>query len=1256
CSCNSQGSTDRSCNATTGTCQCLPNVEGNNCDSCKTGYFGLGRWHPDGCIPCFCWNHGQECSSAQNFYSSVTQRAWPTDTPEDRWQAEVDGTVPGNYTVQVEAVAIATRTGFALRISEASRGPDDILLLADAAFLGDQGASYGRSLTIVVTPSAPATSLTLTPTETRAVPGYDVILSGEYCTLGHAWNSSLYVAGEPRTFQITMSELHWEVISCQGGADNSTPSGQRPDYDQFVEVLSDLRQMKIRIYTANVTEFSALDLISVSLDGSVDGSKVSSHSGVLVNNVEVCQCDTGYTGSRCEACGKDHTRETPGDDYPGSTCVACACNGHGVTDCTAEQLQVTPDPVTCAATLTSCDPVSGTCSCKDNTGGDHCEICLDGYYGDATRGTDNDCLPCGCPGSIVGGDVNVFAQLCSANTAGDPVCINCTEGHGGDRCEICLDGYFGTPENATNNGGKCSPCDCNGRAETCDTETGQCIACRNNTAGRTCEICAPGYFGNAAVETCQECTCSQYPGATGNCDHVTGECECLPNVGGATCDVCDDTTYNLTAGVGCVPCNCYPQGSLSLICDKATGNCNCRNLVQGRTCAECQPGFWNVNQVTGCDTCGCNLQGTIKREDGQIEPSCDVITGQCTCALPGIVGRTCDSCSPVSKNTYSYIDLFFIGSFPNCELCGECYDSWADKIEVEGDLIAEADTALRAIWTHYDDQTEAQVSAALDAIQEQIIEAEKSISGVEALARQLQEIQDRFSQALVNQSALSSEVTDLSQTQQSLLTTRTSLSALTELIQVSATVTTSVSDLRVQLDDLVRDAQARSQQGNSSWANIERLSFTVASPAERERQLRLQANTLLTISSRANQNYELAANLFRAVIAPGVEDTTKGLRSATQDLTGSQAVAAEVASIIQTVQSDLASVQSASLTLGSQAGQLKKSLLTAVADLQGYVSGTSAAQIAAIRVRKSAQTFKNVSETAVETIIRSTGSVLDDLFALTLAQTNLVKAQSQASTVQNTRLPSQLDLQSVVKQITQSGVSQEAVEELNLRAEEDLFTAERAVEDTQKALAKSRELNQDLTLMAEDILDSRDLRASATGLALASNASQRNIVQTLDQATAHSDKAESDANNITAEAAVLTSTIQEVNSCLDQANVDVTSGTTAANSIKARADSASTAQRTLISLMVSIGEEDSDRGVTTVLSSLTQANSTLSDMESSLSELEALVDIAGLVQQLQTQASQLVTLNLDLDALTSEVDSILVALQEADGTTTCDGG
>ena len=54
-----------------------------------------------------------------------------------------------------------------------------------------------------------------------------------------------------------------------------------------------------------------------------------------------------------------------------------------------------------------------------------------------------------------------------------------------------------------NNGGACTACECNERAETCNTTTGFCIDCEENTAGMECDICGPGYFGNPMIEACQ---------------------------------------------------------------------------------------------------------------------------------------------------------------------------------------------------------------------------------------------------------------------------------------------------------------------------------------------------------------------------------------------------------------------------------------------------------------------------------------------------------------------------------------------------------------------------------------------------------------------------------------------------------------------------------------------------------------------------------------------------------------------------------
>ena len=75
--------------------------------------------------------------------------------------------------------------------------------------------------------------------------------------------------------------------------------------------------------------------------------------------------------------------------------------------------------------------------------GDHCEKCLDGWYGNATNATPNDCSPCPCPSGPFA--VNQFAKTCVLSSDGLPTCVNCTVGHEGRYCERCMDGYFGRP-------------------------------------------------------------------------------------------------------------------------------------------------------------------------------------------------------------------------------------------------------------------------------------------------------------------------------------------------------------------------------------------------------------------------------------------------------------------------------------------------------------------------------------------------------------------------------------------------------------------------------------------------------------------------------------------------------------------------------------------------------------------------------------------------------------------------------------------
>ena len=65
----------------------------------------------------------------------------------------------------------------------------------------------------------------------------------------------------------------------------------------------------------------------------------------------------------------------------------------------------------------------------------------------------------------------------------------------GEHCQFCVNGSYG---DATTQAG-CQNCQCNGFGDPdrnyCDPQNGTCF-CTNNTMGRNCEKCTPGFSGD----------------------------------------------------------------------------------------------------------------------------------------------------------------------------------------------------------------------------------------------------------------------------------------------------------------------------------------------------------------------------------------------------------------------------------------------------------------------------------------------------------------------------------------------------------------------------------------------------------------------------------------------------------------------------------------------------------------------------------------------------------------------------------------
>jgi len=52
-------------------CICKPNVEGRNCDRCKSGYYNLDEKNEAGCSPCYCFEVVHQCHSSSYYLQQL---------------------------------------------------------------------------------------------------------------------------------------------------------------------------------------------------------------------------------------------------------------------------------------------------------------------------------------------------------------------------------------------------------------------------------------------------------------------------------------------------------------------------------------------------------------------------------------------------------------------------------------------------------------------------------------------------------------------------------------------------------------------------------------------------------------------------------------------------------------------------------------------------------------------------------------------------------------------------------------------------------------------------------------------------------------------------------------------------------------------------------------------------------------------------------------------------------------------------------
>ncbi|KAM9858550.1 multiple epidermal growth factor-like domains protein 9 [Aulostomus maculatus] len=227
-----------------------------------------------------------------------------------------------------------------------------------------------------------------------------------------------------------------------------------------------------------------------------------------------CLCLSGYSGLQCEDCEEGHF--TNGS----SGCLPCSCDSYGAVNnlCDSSGICVCKTgvygpkcdechpgffhfsstgcrPCQCHNHTNYCHPQSGVCvNCEGNTQGSNCEECKPGYYRSPATAPTEACVTCPCSNSTSTG-------TCHTDPSGSPVCDQCLHRYTGQQCDQCRAGFY-------KSSGACVPCDCSGNADPqgpphlCHPDTGHCLSCINGTAGPQCQLCAPGFKGDARAHNC----------------------------------------------------------------------------------------------------------------------------------------------------------------------------------------------------------------------------------------------------------------------------------------------------------------------------------------------------------------------------------------------------------------------------------------------------------------------------------------------------------------------------------------------------------------------------------------------------------------------------------------------------------------------------------------------------------------------------------------------------------------------------------
>uniref|UniRef100_A0A2A4JYV4 Hemolin n=1 Tax=Heliothis virescens TaxID=7102 RepID=A0A2A4JYV4_HELVI len=289
CRCDPRGTTGPCDDA--GYCPCKQNVEGDFCDRCRPGTFGLDSNNFDGCLSCYCSGVTTDCHEGTHY----------TRIP---MAAPVLGENYGGYTITDLKAERVIKDNFVPMFQQSELMytfgfiPDVELYWSIPIFPGNRVLSYGGSLSLRQKFNSDV--------DEQSERGTDVVLDGGDISI-YWTNPNNFPSGVSYSYQVPLKEEGWFIL-------NTVNPATRSD---FMSVLRNLKRVLVRatvapsIYDTAIADVS-MDTASQNYDAVLPSAK----------GIEICMCPPGYTGTSCESCQSGYYKDQQG------FCRQCSCNGH----------------------------------------------------------------------------------------------------------------------------------------------------------------------------------------------------------------------------------------------------------------------------------------------------------------------------------------------------------------------------------------------------------------------------------------------------------------------------------------------------------------------------------------------------------------------------------------------------------------------------------------------------------------------------------------------------------------------------------------------------------------------------------------------------------------------------------------------------------------------------------------------------------------------------------------------------------------